>query len=203
MPISAIVVYCLWSRKLPPSSLRQNSLIIAAVTAAINLVPYWLFSGSRTRYILPIYPLLALCMTYVVLHSGRFVVDLSAKVLIGTVGVAFICSLVGYPLYQHFFSPNYDRVAEFTITRAGSEPIYATDHTAVGLSIVADMNMRRRGRAPVTVPPAQFASGLVLADKPDPSIGEIDTILTLGRKSRYLLCRGNSCAANGKNSVAP
>jgi 4-amino-4-deoxy-L-arabinose transferase-like glycosyltransferase len=203
MPISAIVLYCLWSRRLPDASLRQNSLIIAAATAVINLLPYWLFPASRTRYILPIYPLLALCMSYVVLHSGRFVSDLSVKALMGTVGVAFICALVGYPLYQHYFRPNYDHAAEAIISRAGSGPIFATDHTAVGLGIVAELNRRRRSKPPVTIPPGQFTAGFVLAEKPDPSVGAVDTILILGRKSRYLLCRGENCAPKGQESITP
>ena len=41
MPISAIVLYCLWSRRLSFASLRRNSFLIALLTVAINLLPYW------------------------------------------------------------------------------------------------------------------------------------------------------------------
>jgi len=203
MPISVIALYCLWSRRPPPLSLRNNSLIIAGITAAINILPYWLFPESRARYILPIYPLLALCMSYVVLHSGRYVIDLSVKALIGGVGVAFVLACVGNPLYQHYFRPSYANVAESIAARVGSAPIFATDHTAVGLSIVAELNERRRSRPPITIPPAAFTSGFVLADKPDPSIGEIAAILDLRRKCRYLLCRGDSCVRDGQGPVIP
>jgi 4-amino-4-deoxy-L-arabinose transferase-like glycosyltransferase len=199
MPISAIVLYCLWSRKLPPGSLRQNSLIIAGLTVAINLLPYWFVPGSRTRYIMPIYPLLALCMTYVVLHSGRFVIDLSAKALSATVAVAFILALAGDPLYERYFRGGYGRAAEAIIARAGDSPIFATDHSSIGLSIVAELNTRRPDKAPISIPPARFTGGFVLVNEPDPGIGAIDTVLQLGQESgpervRYLLCRGDSCA---------
>jgi 4-amino-4-deoxy-L-arabinose transferase-like glycosyltransferase len=202
MPISAIVLYCLWSRRLSFASLRRNSFLIALLTVAINLLPYWFLLESRTRYIIPIYPLLALCMTYVVLNSGRFVIDLSAKALIATVGVALVCAVAGYPLYEHYFRGSYDRAAQAIMTRAGELPIFATDHSAIALSIVADLNKRRAHKALITVPPAEFITGFVLANEPDASIGAIDTILILGREAggrriRYLLCRGDGCHSTG------
>ena len=103
-------------------------------------------------------------MSYVVLHSGRYVIDLSVKALIGGVGVAFVLACVGNPLYQHYFRPSYANVAESIAARVGSAPIFATDHTAIGLSIVAELNERRRSRPPITIPPAAFTSGFVLAE---------------------------------------
>jgi hypothetical protein len=201
LPISAIALYCLWSRRLSFAVLRQNSFLIAIFTIAINLLPYWFVPGSRTRYLMPAYPMLALCMAYVVLHSARCIIDLSAKALIGAVGVGLVCSLIGYPLYEHYFRGSYDRAAQAIIARAGQLPIFSTDHSAIGLSIVADLNKRRPLKPPISVPPTSFVSGFVLTDRPDPNIGTIDTTLVLGheeagRRVRYLLCKGDACASN-------
>ena len=198
MPISAIVLYCLWSRRLSFASLRQNSILIALLTIAINLLPYWFAPGSRTRYIMPIYPLIALCMTYVVLNSTRCIIDLSAKALIASVAVALVCAVAGYPLYEYYFRGSYDRAAQAIVARAGVLPIFATDQSAIGLSIVADLNKRRAHKRLISLPPADFTSGFVLTDKPNPNIGPVDTILVLGREAggrriRYLLCRGDAC----------
>jgi hypothetical protein len=137
-------------------------------------------------------------MTYVVLQSGKFVIDLSAKALSATVAVAFILALAGDPLYERYFRGSYGRAAEAIIARAGDSPIFATDHSSIGLSIVAELNTRRPDQAPIAIPPARFAGGFVLANEPDPGIGAIDTVLQLGQESgpervRYLLCRGDSC----------
>jgi hypothetical protein len=61
-PTSAIVIYCLAWRKIPSAALRENSMLIAVFTVALNLVPYWLSPMSGTRYLMPIYPLFALIM---------------------------------------------------------------------------------------------------------------------------------------------
>jgi hypothetical protein len=144
-------------------------------------------------------------MTYVVLHSAKCIIDLSAKALIGTVGIAFICALAGYPLYEHYFRGSYSRAAQAIIARAGDLPIFATDTSAIGLSIVAELNEQRPYKPPISIPPAQFASGFVLASKPNPSIGTVDTILMLGRwagerRIRYLLCRGSGCPQSNETS---
>ena len=198
MPVSAVVLYTLWSRKFSPESFRHNSLVIAGLTIAINLPPYWFVPGSRTRYVMPMYPLLAMCMAYIVLHSAKCIIDLSVKALIGTVVIAFICALVGYPLYEHYFRGSYSRAAQAIIARAGDLPIFATDTSSIGLSIVAELNEQRPYKPPISIPPAQFASGFVLANQPNPSIGTVDMVLSLGRwaserRDRYLLCRGSGC----------
>jgi 4-amino-4-deoxy-L-arabinose transferase-like glycosyltransferase len=201
-PISAIVLYCLFSRRVSFAALRQNSIAIAVLVVAINLLPYWLASEGRTRYIMPLYPLFALVMTYVVLNSGRVIIDFAVKALILTVGVAYVSSSVGLPLYEHYKRGSYDNAAQAIATRAGEFPIFATDDTAIGLSIVADLNRRRAPKAPITTPPAQFASGFILAKAPNAIIGPVDTTLDMGRnangrRTRYLLCRGDACLAAG------
>jgi 4-amino-4-deoxy-L-arabinose transferase-like glycosyltransferase len=198
-PTSAIVIYCLAWRKIPSAALRENSMLIAVFTVALNLVPYWLSPMSGTRYLMPIYPLFALIMAYVVLNSGKAIVELSARALIVTAGIAYVAAFLGFPLYEHYIRGSYDRAAQAIIARAGRFPIFANDFTSAGLSIVADLNTRRAPEPPVTTPPAGFASGFVLTAEPDAKIGRVAITFTLGRESngtrtRYLLCRGDACA---------
>ncbi len=199
MPMSAIALYCLWSRRISAVALRQNSVLIALATVAINVLPYWLVPGSSARYLMPLYPLCALVTASIVLNSGKFMLDLSAKALIATVGVAYVAALIGFPLYEHYVRGSYDRAAQAIIARAGRFPIFVTDDTSIGLSIAADINTRRAPAPPIVGPPPQFASGFVLAEKPDARIGPIAATLVLGRdvagkRTRYLLCRGDACA---------
>lgn len=203
LPVSAIVLYSLLSKRISSAAFRQNSVLIAILTAAINLLPYWLAPGSSPRYLMPIYPLFALVMAYAVLSSARFIIDLCTKALIGTVGVAYVAALIGFPAYEHFFRGNYDKAAQAIIARAGDAPIFATDNSSVGLSIVANINTRRALETPIKRPPAEFTSGFVLSLHPDPTIGQIDMILTVGydpkgERTRYLLCRGKVCSRDDK-----
>ena len=114
-----------------------------------------------------------------------------------------MAALAGFPAYEHYFRGSYDNAAQAIIARAGALPIFVTDKTSIGLSIVADINARRPLEPPVTQPPAGFASGVVLTAQPDPAIGEVEMTFTLGRdaggsRTRYLLCRGNGCSHSGK-----
>ncbi len=70
LPTSAVVLYGLLSKAIAPATFRQNSVLIARVTAAINVAPYWIAPASSPRYLIPIYPLLASVMAYAILHAG-------------------------------------------------------------------------------------------------------------------------------------
>jgi 4-amino-4-deoxy-L-arabinose transferase-like glycosyltransferase len=203
MPVSAIALYAVAARKIPPAALRENAVVIAAATVAINLLPYWFVPGSSARYLMPLYPLCALVLAYVVMHSGKFILDLSAKALIATVGVAYLMALAGYPLYEHYFRGNYDQAAAAIYARAGGVRVYVKDDTSVGLCIAESLDAQRGARPLVAAPPAGFASGFVLAAAPDAGIGPVDMTVTLGRdaggrRTRYLLCRGEACSAPGR-----
>ncbi len=192
LPTSAVVLYGLLSKAIAPATFRQNAVLIALLAAAINVLPYWAAPASSPRYLLPIYPFVALAMAYAVLHAGRLMADLSAKALIATVAVAYVAALAGFPAYEHYFRGSYDNAAQAIMARAGGLPIFVTDKTSIGLSIVANINARRPLEPPVTQPPAGFASGVVLTAQPDPAIGEVEMSFTLGRdaggsRTRYLL----------------
>jgi hypothetical protein len=119
-----------------------------------------------------------------------------------------VAALIGFPAYEHFFQGSYDKAAQAIIARAGNLPIFSTDDSAIGLSIVADINARRAPETSVTRPPAGFASGTVLSAHPDPAIGQVDMTFAVGRDSdgkrtRYLLCRGDACVHENQPLAGP
>ena len=87
-----------------PATFRQNAALIALLAAAINVLPDRAAPASNPRYLLPIYPFVALAMAYAVLNAGRLMADLSAKALIATVAVAYVAALAGFPAYEQLFS---------------------------------------------------------------------------------------------------
>ena len=197
LPVSAVAVYAL-VRGGFSGSLRQAPIDIAAWTLLVDVLPYWLTPGSSPRYVMPLYPLAALLMSFIVLQSGKVVTGAAVKALVGMIVVAYVAALVGFPLYEHYIRGSYRAAAQMILDRAGREPIYATDVTSVGLSIVANLNVLRAPQPPITFPPSDFASGYVLAMQPDPKIGPVDRTFALGRnasgsRTRYLLCRGAAC----------
>jgi hypothetical protein len=148
---------------------------------------------------MPIYPLFAMIMAYVVLRSGMRMQAIAAKALIATAGIAYVASLVGFPLYERYFRGSYADAAQIVLDRIGDAPIYGTDFSSLGLSIVANLNVLRAPKPPIGSPPPDFASGYVLAMEPDQDIGPVALSFRVGRnanggRTRYLLCRGAACA---------
>jgi hypothetical protein len=85
------------------------------------------------------------------------------------------------------------------LAQVGEQPIYANDVTAVGLSLVANLNTLRPSRPPITSPPPNLSSGYVLAREVDPNVGGTNLTFSVGRnadgkRTRYLLCRGPACS---------
>jgi 4-amino-4-deoxy-L-arabinose transferase-like glycosyltransferase len=199
LPISAIALYCLARGAFPLSSARKTPIEIGIWALLISVLPYWLTQSDSPRYLMPLYPLFAMIMTFVVYNSGKALQGIAAKALMATIGIAYIVSLVGFPLYERYVRGSYADAARMIIAQIGDEPIYAIDHSSTGLSIAANLNVLRAPAAPITRPPPDFASGYVLALRPDIDIGETDLSFEVGRnrngqRTRYLLCRGAACS---------
>jgi len=195
LPASALAAYgIVRSGKIRPNLAVSD---IALWTACLNLIPYWLVPGSQ-RYLLPILPLFALPLAQIIVRSGEFVISLTAKVLMANIAVALIASMAAIPLYQRYVRGDYAELARMIMARTKNEPIYATDDTAVGSSLVANLNTLRAPRPPIVRPPSDFKSGYVLARDTDDVESRVYLTFSVGRnadgqRTRYLLCRGAAC----------
>jgi len=197
LPASAVAIYAIYSRQFDLSQ-RNRSIDIAVWTALLSLIPYWISPYGSTRYILPTFPFFALVMAYVIFLSGKFLSDMMTKLLVANIAIGLVGSLVAIPLYQRYVRGNYAELARMIQAHVGEEAIYANDVTAVGLSLVANLNTIRPSRPPITSPPPNFSSGYVLAREVDPNFGDVSLTFSVGRnadgkRTRYLLCRGSAC----------
>jgi 4-amino-4-deoxy-L-arabinose transferase-like glycosyltransferase len=198
LPISGVVVHCLVRRKFPPRSLFDGPIAIAIWSLIINLLPYLAAPEGSTRYLMPLYPLFALVMAYIVIRSGEAMARLSARLLMAVAAVAYISALVGFPLYEHYIRGSYSATAKTILAQAKGQPLYTIDDGALGLSVAANINTLRAPEPPITRPPATFDSGFVLANAPDPKLGRVHQAIGVGlnrdgRRTIYMLCRGAAC----------
>jgi uncharacterized membrane protein YeaQ/YmgE (transglycosylase-associated protein family) len=198
LPASALAIYSIYSRQFELSQ-RNRSIDIAIWTALLSLIPYWMSPHGSTRYLLPTFPFFALVMAYCTVLSGQFLSNVMARLLVANIAIGLVGSLVAIPLYQHYVRGNYAELARMILAQVGEQPIYANDVTAVGSSLVANLNTMRPSRPPITSPPLNFSSGYVLVHDADPTLGEISLTISVGRnadgrRTRYLLCRGPACS---------
>lgn len=170
--------------------------------ALLCIAPYWLAPSGGPRYVLPIYALLVLPMAYGAVH----LVPLAhvRRWVIGLLTLATVLNLLIYPYYQRAVrGANYAQMAQQIVQRYGSWPIYATNVTSVGLSVVAHINTLRWPQPAVIWPPADLADGIVIARDISDFPGQSLSTLKIDSDSVLLLCRGPACAAGGTGSTTP
>ncbi|MEO7725846.1 MAG: hypothetical protein ABIS45_01175 [Burkholderiales bacterium] len=196
MPALAIVVYLLWTRRAVTAPYARL-LRIAAWIAFINYLPYWFAPHANVRYLMPIYPVIALAFACVLWSAWQTSARLILRWLAAAVVVKFAAAVIIFPYYQsHYRGENYTLAARAIIARTAGHELYTTDVSASGLSVAGYIDAWRYPQSPpLRWAPGQWESGFVLAYTPDPQLGRVAERYQLGGNDLYLLCRGAACDA--------
>lgn len=204
-PLPVLALY-FWLRKRVQLDLPEHHhlFVIACWIALLNFLPYWLTPQGGMRYIIPIYPLLALVAARLIWQSGATALDVARKWIIATLVLKFVAALIIFPYYQsHVRGQSYDEAAADILKMIDVQPIYIHDFGSPGLNVTAYINQRRYPAEALQVPPAQWSSGYVLAPSPDDALGEVIKKYKLGGDEIYLLCRGSACASKNVSPGYP
>lgn len=197
-PAFALAAWYLWRRRgggLQPET-RADHVYTALAIALLNFLPYWLAPQSAGRYLLPLYPLFALVMARVIWRAGPAAVKTSAAWLVGVLAIKLVFLLIAFPYYQATYrGANYLQTAKEIQEKTRGFPVYATDVTSTGLSVVAYLDVLLLPGGPVVWPPKDFDSGFVVSDGRFPEMGTIVQTWQLGGNTTHLLCRGAACEA--------
>jgi 4-amino-4-deoxy-L-arabinose transferase-like glycosyltransferase len=193
MPASVFIAYVLWHRRSAEQA-PVPAVRMALWMALLNFLPYWLAPSGGTRYVLPIYALLVLPAAYFAAHQfARLAVK---KWVLGLITLAFVTNLIIYPTYQRKVrGQNYARMAEHIVSQYGKFPLYATNVTSVGLSVVAHINSKRLTQPALVWPPSDFQHGIVIAHTENDVAGTLLKKLQLDNDGLVLICRGAACVA--------
>jgi hypothetical protein len=159
----------------------------------VNYVPYWLWPNSHIRYVMPLYPLIALLVAHWIWRAGERPAAVAVRWFVAAIVLKYVAALWLYPAYHVKYRGDYAAVAADVVARTGSFPLYANDTTATSLSVVAHIDQMRYPGPLVVWPPQEWKDGWLLARKPDPALGRPAREYTLGRNALYLLCRGAAC----------
>lgn len=193
-PAVPLAVYLLVRKRVQQESMPVHFRAALLVTG-LCFLPYWLSPQSGIRYLLPIYPLIALVSARIVWRAGESAKALALRWFAGIIAFKLVFALALFPYYQtHYRGENYAQAAQAVMERTRGFPLYANDVRSIGLSIVGYIDAARYPQAPLTFPPAHFDSGFVLSMEADPSLGELAETYTLAGDQTFLLCRGAACA---------
>lgn len=195
-PLTLLAIY-LWLRRRnrrETSATLQSLFISACWMLLLNFLPYWISPRGGMRYLMPIYPLLALVASRIIWQSGEAALMLARKWIIAALIFKFVAALVLFPYYQsHYRGQNYDETAADILALTQGQPLYTTNVSAAGLSVSAYLNKRRVPAPVLQWPPAEWSSGFVVAIAADEALGKEYKQYRLGGDDLFLLCRGEAC----------
>lgn len=176
----------------------------ALFACTVNLLPYWFAPTSAARYLMPLYPLFALTIAWPIWHAGKRAVGLSCRWLAGMIVLQWALMLVIFPYYQqHFRGANYYTTAQQILHVAGDAPLYATDASAAGMSVVAYIDSMTHPRPTLKAPPERWENGFLISYENEPELGALYRKYKLGGDYLFLLCRGTACNGISPDSPPP
>ena len=192
MPLTLFVGYFLFRKR---EIIKQIPAVrIALFIALFNFLPYMLAPQGSVRYVIPVYSFVALAAAYLVVRQPHpFKIN---KWIIGMLVLGSTMNLIISPYYQkNFRGENYVQMAKEINDKYGQYPLYATNVSSVGLSIVANIDSMNFDRPALNWPPNDFKEGIVIAYTENDVPGKLLRILSNHGDKVYLICRGLACAA--------
>lgn len=200
MPALLLAAYYVWRKRAAAVAAGDRHCRTALWIAFLNYLPYWLAPQSSIRYLVPLYPLAGLVIARLLWSAGAQAVVVTQRWLVAAIAVKLIVVVAVFPYYQqHYRGAGYETAARQIFERTAGHPLYVTNDSASGLSVVAHLDLLRLPLPPLTLPPAQWDAGFVIAHKPNPMLGRVAHQYRLGGSDLYLLCRGTACAAVTRN----
>lgn len=195
LPASGLAIYYFVKRKFKEITFNQHLIEILLGITLLNFIPYWLAPHTSIRYILPLYPFIALLLAIELWHLPKR----QLKTIIYLLALAILVKYVVLALmyyYQLYYRGDYTVAAKQIFVRTKRFPVYSNDSVATGLSVTAEIDRLIYPSPPLR--DAQFAKEknyFVINDKIDPKLGRLYKRINLGKQGTniYLLCQGNAC----------
>lgn len=195
-PAVLLAVYLLLRKRVMQPEDVPVHFRAALLITGLSFLPYWLSPQSSIRYLLPIYPFIALVSARIIWRAGEAAKTLALRWFAGIIAFKFVFGLLLVPYYQsHFRGGNYVRTAQEIMRLTAGYPLYADDSRSVGLNIIGQIDVDRWPQAPLVRPPAHWEEGFVLAPDANEALGAVAKIYTVAGDQTFLLCRGVACQA--------
>ncbi|HET7834016.1 MAG TPA: glycosyltransferase family 39 protein [Gallionella sp.] len=195
-PAILLALYLLWRKRVIEPEHAKTHFHVALWIAVLGFLPYWLSPQSSIRYLLPIYPMIALVCARLIWRTGEAGRELALRWFSGIIAFKFVFALALFPYYQtHYRGENYTVAARNIMQLTAGYPLYVTDVSSPGLCVTGFIDAQRFPQPPIVFPPTQWDSGFVISRTNDPLIGKLVREYKLASDDLFLLCRGAACAA--------
>ncbi len=196
LPIGLLLLYFLLKRivkKQPLAPLFDYQVMTGAWIFGLNYLPYWLAPESHIRYIMPLYPFLALMFTSLLWKLGEAKIKIVFVWLAVAIALRYVIGFWGFPYYEKHYRGDYQAVAKDILTITHNQPLYADDYSATGLSVVANLDVITMPKSILKKPDPNWKEGFLISNTKDVDNTKISKEYHLGNHPLYLLCRGSAC----------
>ena len=190
LPASILAVYFLIrnrQKKMTVALLKNQYVRTAVWILMLNIMPYWLAPETYVRYIMPLYPLIAFVLGYMIWQLGKNAIRTTFLMLVVCIVLRYVVGIWGFPYYEAHYRGNYEAVARDILSITQDRPLYANDVTAAGISVAAQIEAIRFPDATLKFPDAHFKEGFLISHTPDFPNAHIQKIYPLGNQKIYLL----------------
>ena len=193
-PAVLLAVYLLMRKRISNQENTPAHFKSALLIAVFCFMPYWFSPQSSIRYLLPIYPFIALVSARIIWRAGESAKALALRWFAGIIAFKFVFALLLVPYYQsHFRGENYAHAAQEIMQYTEGFPLYVINNRSIELNIIGHIDIYRWPQAPLVFPPAQWNDGFVLVSNTDEALGKVAKIYTVAGDQTFLLCRGAAC----------
>ena len=219
-PFSLVALFYYFKKVRKQSNAEFRSIIqITFWIALLNFAACWFaLRWPEARYYMPAFPLMAMCMAYVIWNAGAKALKITGYLLLGT--LIFKMVYVGVMYYQYkYLEPNYRVEAQEILNLVGNQSIYVDKYTcqaAPVLKVANYINLLRFPKPPLEYQPDDYWQNALLDTInifPLPHryppllhwnnafmLGQLrtdrDTVVkqyAKGKRIVYLFCRGLAC----------
>lgn len=194
-PAVLLAAYLLLRKRVTAPETEPVHFRNGVLIALLCLLPYWLSPQGGIRYLLPIYPLIALIGARLVWRADAS--KLAMRWFASVIAFKFAFALLLFPWYQHSFrGENYVTAAHDIAEQTTGYPLFVNDPRSVTENIVSEIDLRRLPKnPPLSKPPAHWDNGFLLAMEPEKG-STVFSKLRIANDDLYLLCRGTACNAS-------
>jgi len=191
LPVSIILMW-LWLSKKHRFALDQP-LTILALLLLVCFLPFWISASASPRYLVPLYGLMALFLTGLMLQLKQQHLRQTLMLIALVVLLKVPYSLVILP-YIKDWRPERDVkvVATEIMQLTNAAPLRTQNDVATGLAIAAYLDVWRQHRAPIHWYNGQEKNVYILAEIENPSLGRIVKTWRLRGNHVYLYWQGQT-----------
>jgi len=188
MPFSLLIIFMAWKKEGLP--LDKNSRLLLWVIG-LNYLPYWFNSTASPRYIISLYPLVALLFATWLAHADNNIKRWTKYLIMALIVVKIPFSLWALPYAKGGWRAGHNMsvIAASIIRHAGDKPILSENDAASGMGVAAYIDQRLFPKRIVLNPSAVNGEAYILTYFPRSKYGKLVQHYTMHGDVMYLYHR--------------